>query len=139
MIFDEELEVAPVGEAALDGHYVAVFVDDDGDTAALCACDTPFVAFAGAALSLVPFDVIDEMIARDGITATILDNFHEVMNICATLFMTNFGAEHLKLDGILRPASAREAVAGFRDGHEVSGFRVRIPRYGEGRLCCIVS
>jgi len=139
MIFDEELEVVPVAETALDGRYVAVFVDDAGATAALCACDTPFVAFAGAALSLVPFDVIDEMIERDGITATILANFHEVMNICATLFMTNFGAEHLKLDAILRPASAQEVVAGFRDGHETTAFQVRIPRYGEGRLCCIVS
>jgi len=142
-IFDEQLEVADGDPRGDDGHYLAVYVDDFGETVALCACDTPFVAFAGAALSLVPFEVIEEMIASKGITTTILENFHEVMNICASLFMTNFGAEHLRLDRIERPAAADALVAEFLqkhgEDHAGAGFHVRIPRYGEGHLRALVS
>lgn len=137
MIFGDDLSASKCDSPALDGQYVATFLSDDDQLVALCVCDKEFVAYSGAALSMIPADVAKEMISGNAVTDAMVDNFHEVMNICSKLLMSDSSA-HLRLGKTLSPDQSAEAIAAMKESH-TAAFGVDIPRYGKGTLTFVVT
>ena len=137
MIFGDDLSASKCDSPALDGKYVATFLSDDDHLVALCVCDKEFVAYSGAALSMIPADVAKEMIAGNAVTDAMVDNFYEVMNICSKLLMSESGA-HLRLDKTLSPDQSVAAIAAMKESH-TAAFGVDIPRYGKGTLTFVIT
>ncbi len=138
MIFGAELDVSDSEAQDLSNHYVATFVSDEDQLVAFCACDKEFVAYSGAALSMIPADVANEMISGNAVTEVMIENFYEVMNICSKLLMSDSSA-HLRLDKTLSPEDSAGPVAALQESAHITGFGVDIPRYGKGRLIFAVT
>ncbi len=138
IIFGAELDVSDCEPAELSGQYVATFVDDDDHLVALCACDKEFVAYSGAALSMIPAVVANEMISGNDINEAMVGNFYEVMNICSKLLMSDTSA-HLRLDKTLGPEQSAEPIAALQEATHISGLGVDIPQYGKGKLTFVIS
>jgi len=138
MIFGEELDVSDCEPPELSSQYIATFVNDDNQLVAFCACDKAFVAYSGAALSMIPADVANEMIAGNSVTDAMVGNFYEVMNISSKLMMSDSSA-HLRLAQTLHPEQAAEPIAALQESAQITGFSVKIPRYGEGTLIFAVT
>ncbi len=138
MIFGDGVDTKDRQAPELDGQHVATFVDDDDQLVALCVCDKEFVAYSGAALSMIPADVANEMISGNSISEAMLGNFYEVMNICSKLLMSDTSA-HLRLDKTLSPQESAEPVSALKDSAQVIGFDIDIPKYGKGMLTFLVT
>lgn len=138
MMYGDDLAVKDAAAADFSGQYTATFLSDDDRLVALCTCDNAFVAYSGAALSMIPGDVANEMIADNDISEAVVANFYEVMNICSKLLMSETSA-HLRLDKVLPPNEPADAVAALETATTVAPFEVEIPRYGKGSLSFVVS
>lgn len=133
MLFDG-MEVKPGVrvDPAGRGAQVAVFISDDGEPVAACACDAGFAAAAGSALSMLPPPVAKDAARTGELTEVMQGNLNEIMNICSRLVMTDT-SPHLRLErvypGASVPASAKAllmAPAARAD------FEVGLPKYGPG-------
>ncbi len=137
MIFGDELMANACESPNLEGQYAAVFVGDDDNLAALCVCDNKFVAYSGAALSMIPADVAADMISGNAVTDAMVANFYEVMNICSKLMMSDTSA-HLRLKKVLSPGEAADTISSLSEGQSHS-FAVDIPNYGNGALTFLLA
>ena len=133
LILGTGVAVAKQGNTDLGGDIVATFINDDDQVVAACTCDRNFVGYAGGALSMIPPDVVNESIAANKLSDALRENFHEVMNICSKLMMSDSSA-HLRLDRTLPADQAAPLVAGLGDGAACAGFAVDVPRYGKGNV-----
>lgn len=138
-IFGDDLKVDAAADTDFSGQHVATFIDDQDKLVALCLCDKEFVAYSGAALSMIPAEVAKEMIDGNDISEAIYGNFYEVMNICSKLFMKDTGGAHLRLDKTLSPEAGQEALAALAQSGKKLGFAIGIPRYGDGKLNFVVT
>ena len=138
MIFGDGVETKDHEAPDLESQHVATFIDDDDQLVALCVCDKEFVAYSGAALSMIPADVANEMISGNSISEAMVGNFYEVMNICSKLLMSDSSA-HLRLDKTLSPEESTEPVSALKDSAKIIGFNVGIPKYGTGMLTFLVT
>jgi len=138
ILFGDEFSASKSEPTELTGQHVVSFVSDDDKLVALGICDTEFVAYSGAALSMMPVDVANEMISGNAITDVIADNFYEVMNICSKLLMVESGA-HLRVGQTLSAEESTQAIETLRDSSQVTGFGVEIPQYGKGTLSFVIS
>ena len=136
MIFGDGVKV---DKAAPDvaGKTVATFIDDSDRLVALCACDDRFVGYSGAALSMIPPDAANEILAGGEMTPVMKENFYEVMNICSKLLMSDSSA-HLRLHRTLPAEQAGAAIAELEAATGI-GFQVDIPRYGAGCMHFLVT
>jgi hypothetical protein len=72
--------------AAADApSWVALYSARDG-IIAVCLCDLPFAAYAGAALSLIPLPVAQESIGAKRLDPSLFDNLREILNIFGQVF-----------------------------------------------------
>ncbi|MEL7312322.1 MAG: hypothetical protein AAFN07_12470 [Pseudomonadota bacterium] len=124
---------------SFDGQYVATYIDDNDKLVAIGGGDPAFVAYAGAALSMIPAGTAQDMIDNNDITEAISDNFYEVMNICSRLLMTEKDDQHLRLDKTLSPGEAAEYVSQLSANGTPVGFELNVPNYGAGRLSFLVT
>ena len=138
VIFGENITVSGCEPLELNSQHVATFIDDEDKVVALCACDIEFVAYSGAALSMIPPDIANEMISGRSVTDAMHDNFYEVMNICSKLLMSDSSA-HLRLGKTMSPDSAAEPIAALQDSGKITGFGIDIPNYGKGTLTFVVT
>jgi hypothetical protein len=129
-----KLDVAPSSKA-----LVGVYVADDGTPAALCACDFPFAANSGAALSMLPPNVAKEAIKSGELTEVMLANLREVMNICTRLLLKE-NTPHLRLQQVCQakalPAPAAAIIAAARGRID---FEIGLGKYGSGGLAVIAT
>lgn len=133
MLFGDDLAANDSDVTDIAKPYVATFINSDEKIVATCTCDLDFVAYSGAAFSMVPADVAKEMIADGELTETFLSNFHELMNICSKLMLSD-DSLHLKLDKTLQPdAGAADAIAAV-ESPKVCSFTLEIPGYGSGEM-----
>ena len=139
MFFGDGLKVTEIDSTDLSDRHVATFVSDEDRLVALCACDRPFVVYAGAALSMIPADVANEMVVSGAPSEAILGNFHEVMNICSKLLMSD-GSAHLRLDETLPPEQSAEVITNLEENSaQALAFGVDIPGYGNGSLTFLIT
>ncbi|MEA3151515.1 MAG: hypothetical protein QOD56_2454 [Gammaproteobacteria bacterium] len=116
------------------GAWFGVFVADSGAPVALCGADANLAATFGAAFSMLPVAVAKEAAKARELTAVMIDNMREIMNICSRLVM-DATSPHLKLDQIYPtkslPAPAT-ALLGAPNGRRE--FQIQLPKYGGGTL-----
>ncbi len=107
--------VGPIARAKVTPGLVAVYRSDDGALGVTIACDVAFAAGVGAALTMIPADVVKEC-AQDGeLTERLTENAHEVLNIAAGLF-NDRGDAHVALTEIVPPkADVPAAVTAVLD------------------------
>ena len=136
-MFGNDLQVTADESAAVDGWHAATYVGETEDLVAVCACDSNFVAYAGAALTMIPADAAQEMLRSGSISDIVISNFHEVMNICSRLMMTD-DSPHLRLDKTLLPDAAKGAIGQVGEGSRAGYFQVSIPAYGSGNMAFLI-
>jgi len=135
MLFGEDATVETIEqvEGVAPTNYTASFVNQQETHVANCCADLPFVAYAGAALSMLPKDFADDVAGgKDEITDVMRDNFHEVMNILSTVLM-NDSTPHLRLNDVTTNASESLAEAASKS------FKVEIPKYGSGVFTLVIT
>lgn len=135
MIYGDDLDTADLDSANVSGQRVATFINDDDQLVAACVCDREFVVYSGAALAMIPVGGAQDMIAENSITDAIAGNFHEVMNICTKLLMSDNSA-HLRLDKTLE---CTDLAAGLDAFGTRLGFQVDIPGYGKGAMAIYMN
>ncbi|CAD7850067.1 MAG: hypothetical protein [Olavius algarvensis Gamma 3 endosymbiont] len=134
MIYGDELNASDLDSASVSGQRIATFINDDDELVAACVCDREFVVYSGAALAMIPAGGAQDMIAENSISEAISGNFHEVMNICTKLLMSDSSA-HLRLDKTLDYAQQAELdTLATR-----LGFQVDIPGYGSGSMAIYMN
>ncbi|MEM1229921.1 MAG: hypothetical protein AAGI15_05240 [Pseudomonadota bacterium] len=138
MVFGEGVEMDLVDQPDPKECHAATFICDEDKLVALCHCDPSFVIYSGAALSMLPANVADEMIKDKEYTDVVKDNFYEVMNICSKLLMSETSA-HLRLAETLDPEAAAGLNEKLPEGVENVAYRLKIPNFGEGQISFSVS
>lgn len=128
------VEAADLAET--EKHYVALYVDDDDDLAALCYCDIEFAFGAGGALSMLPVDLVNEEKKSGELTDIIQGNLYEVMNILSSQFIDET-TSHLRLSELKKA----DDMDGVDIGPNTATFDVEdMKGYGHGRLgFCILD
>lgn len=138
MLFGNDLKISAADTMSVEpapGKAAAVFVADDGTPVTACVCDMQFAAFAGAALTRIPKGGAEDAARSGELTANMLGNLHEVMNICSRLFMSA-SSPHLKLDKLYAsaaelPENAKSILGSIKGRLDL---KVNIPGYGDGHL-----
>lgn len=136
MLYGSEVEASESGPVDTPA-YTATFVNPEGEIVAACLCDSAMVIYSGAALSMMPPGGAQDMVSEKEFTKSVLENFHEVMNICTRLMMSN-SSPHLKLDRVMPSADVESELASLKEGTTPTAFEVSIPRYGSGRMQFLV-
>ena len=139
MLFDG-MEVKPGAKVdpAARGAQVAVFISDDGEPVAACACDVGFAAAAGSALSMLPPPVAKDAARSGELTDVMQGNLNEIMNICSRLVMSDT-SPHLRLERVYPGATLPAgAVALLAAPAARADFEIGLSKYGPG-LVSVVS
>lgn len=142
MLFGDDLEVSssPPIDISNSGHnYIGVFVNNENRPVAACVCDNAFVAYAGAALTMLPAAAAAEASQDDELPETMVDNVREIANICSRLMM-NDHTPHLRLHGVYKPSALPSGglVKLMERGTQVD-YSVKVPQYGAGALSFVVT
>jgi len=120
--------------SAKSGCYSGVYVSDAGVPVGLCACDLPFAANGGAALSMLPPNAAKDAVKDKELTPVMLANLHEVMNICTRLLLRD-DSPHVKLRELCPIASLPAAAAAILNAPNGRiDFEIGLGKYGAGRL-----
>lgn len=138
MIYGDDLSATETEASTVSALRVATFINDDDRLVAACLCDREFVVYAGAALSMIPAVGAQDMIAEGSVSDTIAANFHEIMNICTRLLMSDQSA-HLRLDKTLECAQQDDLAGSLEALATRLGFEVEIPGYGKGALAIYMN
>ena len=114
------------------GLLCGVLVDEDGHVGGACVADSAAAAYAGASLAMIAKPVADEAIAAGVLTATLTDNFSEVVNILTGIVNTPIHA-HLRMSGVEAgvPDSVRDLLI------KATGrttYAIEVADYGTGRI-----
>ncbi|MFO1349979.1 MAG: hypothetical protein U1F68_04570 [Gammaproteobacteria bacterium] len=141
MLLGDGLTAKPAAPLdAKSGNIVALYVSPDGKPVAAGVCDTAFAAYAGAALSMIPPGGAKDAAKSGDLSATMMGNVHEVMNICSR-FLMNDATPHLKLatvhrDGKELPDGSKAFLGAALPRLDME---IDIPRYGKGRLSLLIT
>jgi hypothetical protein len=132
----ERLKVSEGEPVSEDGPkcVVAIYLSDDDAPIAAALADYPFAAFTGAALTMIPAGGAEDAVADKDLGGAILENVHEVFNICSRLLM-DADSPHLRLSDVYEGIGAvpEEHKAVFAATDRVS-FQVEVPNYGTGNV-----
>lgn len=126
----------PLIRAAADRLTAALFTKADGAVGIIGLADLEFTAYAGAALTMFPTPMAERQIESGQVDEMVLENFREIMNVCASQFNGgNFS--HVKLTELLRLPKDKlspELDALMKKPVTRLDFTIQIPNYGKGRL-----
>ena len=87
---------------------------------------------------MLPVDVANEMATSMNFSEVVTANFHEVMNICSRLLVSE-QSEYLRLDKTLSPGDGSKFVAELQACGSLSGFEIGIPGYGTGHMAILIT
>lgn len=138
MLYGTEIGVEITDDSAFTKAYSATYIDKQDQLVALCECNPEMVIYGGAALSMLPPGGARDMLADGEYSKTVLDNFHEVMNVCSRLMMSDSSA-HLRLQTIYPSADIQEAAGQFQSQARAIMFAIDIPKYGIGKMRFLVK
>ena len=136
-LFGDDTSVTAAAKQDQPSDWVATFVTDDNTLVAACVCTKEFVAYAGAALMMLPAAQAKKAAADGNVCEVTTGSFHEIMNICSR-FLMNDHTPHLRLGQVCRRGDA----AGFAELEKAGSrkdFKIAIPKYGSGQLACVVT
>lgn len=136
-LFTGETKVAAATRKDQPADWVAIYVDDATAPVAACVCNKEFVAYAGAALMMLPPNAAKEAAGSGAMDEMTVSSFHEIMNICSRLLMSDH-TPHLRLGQVL-PRKDATALAAIEKAGTRKDFQVTVPRYGSGQLACLVT
>ncbi|MDY7101969.1 MAG: hypothetical protein S0880_12340 [Actinomycetota bacterium] len=121
---------------------VASYVDREGSLECLVVTDIALGAYLGAALALVPKGGAQDCVDEGALSSNLKENFHEVLNIMASLFNTTEGSRHVRLSEV-HYGPADQASDGARGLSQAPGeradFEVVVENYGTGKLAVLVA
>ncbi|MGV6858726.1 MAG: hypothetical protein ACWA5X_07085 [bacterium] len=140
MLYGDSLDVKQGDDLPeSDAKYVGLFVDPEDKPVAACICDTPFAAYAGSALTMLPPGGAEDAAETGELSQMMEENLYEVMNICSRMFMSD-ATPHLKLELVHKyedlPTEAKEVLLGAEGKR---GLDIEVPRYGQGRLFMVTT
>lgn len=138
MILGDGISVKDAEVTDFTTQHVAKFVDPDDKLVAILGCDIPFVAYSGAALSMIPVGAAEDMISDNDLSDTVQANFYEVMNICSKLMLSDTSL-HLRLTDVVPPGESVDFVAELSEAGNCLGFDIDIPSYGKGKMGFLIS
>lgn len=117
----------------------AIYEHEDGTVGATIACDVAAAAFGGAALSLIPAGMAQDSIKSGRVAQNLAENFHEVLNVCVSLF--NGAGPRLKLGRFVAPPADApdDLTAFFASAGQHLGLDLHIDGYGAGKVAIYVA
>jgi hypothetical protein len=131
---------APLAAEDVKKSVVATYVRDDGAAGALAIADIPLVAYAGAALALIPPGYAREVAGSGQLPENIFENFHEILNIGSRWFNSPRTPHVTLKDVMYKPqAFAQDVGAILRNPGPRLDVEVSIPGYGDGKLTLIAG
>lgn len=131
----------PVNPKLAKPTVSAVYHDDGGQVSAVCACDLELGASLGAAMTMIPARVAEEMVARKKVDEMVYDNLREIMNVMASSFNAQTNV-HVRLVDVRRTPGEKLDEASAALVAQAAGkadFEVDVPRYGTGHVSLYVA
>jgi hypothetical protein len=85
-LFGRAVAAKGVSAPAATKCFIASYVDAEGRVAALAVCDVAAGATLGSAIALIPSGAAADAARAGRLTADMVDNLREVLNVAASLF-----------------------------------------------------
>jgi hypothetical protein len=138
-LLGKDVTVAPGEPVSLnDGAALAVYVDPQLSTTAVCVVDVPLAAWCAGALALLPKGGLEDAIDEGELSDMHLEVVYEVVNVAASLF-NGGGVTHSKLYKLYAPGEIVPAdLAGLAAGFNRIDLTVDVAGYGKGALSIVV-
>ena len=139
-LLGKDVTVAPGSPVSLnDGAALAVYVDPQLSTNAVCVLDVRLAAWCAGALALLPKGGLEDAIDEGELSAMHLEVVYEVVNVAAALF-NGGGVTHSKLYKLYAPGEAVPGdLAGIAAGFNRIDLSVDVAGYGKGELSIVLG
>ena len=131
-------KVLPALVAPVATSLTASYELDDGTVGGACILDVQLAASLGAALALMPPAVAAEAVRRGALDAALLENVHEVLNICTGLFEGG-DAPHVRLGAVGAGAVPPAVQAMLKVPRNTVCSEVAVQGYPAGRLIAAIG
>ena len=130
---------APVTPAPGKPVAVAVYVDPQMKTNALCVMDLALSAYTGGALAMLPPGGCQDAVEEDReLTSMLTEALHEVVNVISALFNVP-GAPHSKLYKLYAPGDDLPGdIAGSLAAFNRLDLAIDVPGYGKGGISLVI-
>lgn len=137
MLYGENIIIKelPGGIPADQVSTVGRYVRPDGSAGGWFCTDLVFAAAAGGALTMLPPDIINSAVREKNLSANILENLNEVLNICTSLFQA-VCPTHVSYEKMGKPQDYSDFPKSLTGN--TSAFEIQIPRYGKGKFLTVV-
>ena len=131
-VTDAKVISYPFNEKILIGSLVD---STSGEIKVLLLCDLAFACFGGAALAMIPAGVAKENIKENEITASMLENIKEIVNIASSL-CNKPDFPHLRLKEVFGSDSLPEHFTALLAKKPVKTYdvEIEIASYGKGKF-----
>ena len=139
-LLGKDVTVAPGDPVSLnDGAALAVYVDPQLSTNAICLVDVPLAAWCAGALALLPKGGLEDAIEDGELSDMHLEVVYEVVNVAAALF-NGGGVTHSKLYTLYAPGETVPAdLAAVAAGFNRIDLEVDVAGYGTGALSIVIA
>jgi hypothetical protein len=139
-LFGRKVNVSKARAAVTLDGFVALYVDDAGETVGACVCDPMAAAVLGAALTGVPGGTAREMAKSGALSAVVTENLVEVANVGAQLIRPSRG-KRVSLGEVRTPADGlpAEVRACLEKPAERLDLEVEVTGYAVGVMALIAA
>ena len=139
-LLGKDVTVAPGDPVSLnDGAALAVYVNPQLATNAVCLVDVPLAAWFAGALALLPKGGLEDAIEDGELSDMHLEVVYEVVNVAAALF-NGGGVTHSKLYKLYAPGDAVPGdLAGLAAGFNRIDLDVEVAGYGSGAMSIVLA
>ena len=139
-LLGKDVTVAPGDPVSLnDGAALAVYVDPQLSTNAICLVDVPLAAWFAGALALLPKGGLEDAIEDGELSDMHLEVVYEVVNVAAAMF-NGGGVTHSRLYKLYAPGEAVPGdLAGLAAGFNRIDLAVDVAGYGKGALSIVIA
>lgn len=119
---------------------VGTILDDQNRLVAVVCADLPLTVFAGACLGLLPPGGAEDMVDDKELTATVRENFYEVLNVLSSTFNVE-GAAHVRLGEVHIDPTALPPLAlmTVKSLSRREDLRIEVGGYGAGNLSIVLA
>lgn len=139
-LLGKDVTVSPGDPVSLnDGAALAVYVDPQLSTNAVCVVDVPLAAWFAGALALLPKGGLEDAIEDGELSDMQLEVVYEVVNVAAAMF-NGGGVTHSKLYKLYAPGESVPAdLAALAAGFNRIDLEVDVAGYGTGSLSIVIA